>query len=75
MAESKEELKSLMMRVKEKREKASLKLNMRKTRVLASSTITSMGQTERKKAEAVADSLFLGCKTTAGGDCSHEVRR
>ena len=61
--------------VKEKREKASLKLNMRKTRVMASSTITSMGQTERKKAEAVTDFLFLGCKITAGGDCSHEIRR
>ena len=56
------------MRVKEKRGKASLILNIRKTKIMASSTITSMGQIERKKVEAVIDFLFLDCKITANGD-------
>ena len=65
MAESKEELKS---------ERASLKLNFRKTKIMASSPITP-GQIEGKKVEVMTDSLFLGSKITADGDCSHEIRR
>ena len=74
MAESKEELKSLLMRVKEESEKASLKLSIRKTKITASSPITSW-QTERENAEAVTDFFFLDSKITSNSDCSHEIRR
>ena len=74
MAESKEELKSLLMRVKEESERASLKLNIKKTKIMAPSPITAW-QTEEEKVEVVTDFLFLGSKITADGDCSHEIRR
>ena len=74
MAESKEELKSLLMRVKEESEKAGLKLSIRKTKIMAYGPITSW-QIEGEKVEAVTDFLFLGSKITVDGDCSHEVRR
>ena len=73
-AESKEELKNLLMRVKEENEKASLKLNIKKTKTMASGSITSW-QIEGDKVEALTDFLFLGSKITADGDCSHEIRR
>ena len=71
MAESKEELKSLLIRVKEESERASLKLNIK---IMASGPITSR-QTEGEKVEAVTNFLFLGSKTTVDGDCSREIRR
>ena len=74
MAESKEELKSLLMRVKEEREKADLKLNIQKFMVLASGPITSW-QIEGENVEAVTDFLFLGSKITADSDCSREIKR
>ena len=74
MAESKEELKKLLMRVKEDSEKASLKLSIKKTKFMASSLITSW-QIEGRKVEEVTDFLFLGSKITVYGDCSHEIRR
>ena len=74
MAESKEELKSLLMRVKEESERASLKLNIKKTKVMAPSPITAW-QIEEEKVEAVTDFLFLGFEITADGDCSHEIRK
>ena len=74
MAESEEELKSLLMRVKEDREKAGLKLNIQKTKIIASSLITSW-QIEGEKVEAVTDILFLGSKITVDSDCSHETKR
>ena len=74
MAENKEELNNLLIRVKEKSEKAGIKLNIQKTKIMASSSITSW-QTEGKKVEAVTDFLFLGSESTADGDCSHEIRR
>ena len=74
MAESKQELKNLLMKVKEKSEKAGLKINIKKTKIMASSPITSW-QIEGEKLEAVIDFLFLGSKITADGDCSHEIRR
>ena len=74
MAESKEELKSLLMRLKKQSKKASLKLNIKKTKIIASSPITSW-QIEWEKVEVVTDFLFLGSKITADGDCSHEIRR
>ena len=73
MAE-REELKSLLMKVKRESEKAGLKLNIQKTKIMASSPITSC-QTEGGKAETVADFIFWGSKITAGGDCSHEIKR
>ena len=73
VAESKEELKSLLMRVEES-EGVSLKLNIKKIKIMASSPITSQ-QIEGEKVEVVVDFLFLGCKITADGDCSHEIRR
>ena len=73
MAESKEELKSLLMRVKKESEKVGLKLNIPKTKIMASGPITSW-QTEREKVKAVTDFLFLGSKVTVHGDCSHEIR-
>ena len=72
MAESKE-LKSLLMKLKEESEKVGLKLNIRKTKIMASSPITSW-QTNGEKTETVRD-YFLGSKITAGGDCSHEIKR
>ena len=74
MAESKEEVKSLLMRVKEQNEKAGLKLSIQKTKIMASSPITSW-QIEGAKVETVTDFIFLGSKITADGDCSHEIRR
>ena len=74
MAESKEELKNFLMRVKEESIKASLKLNIKKTKIMASVPITSW-QIEGGKVEAVTDFLFLDSKVTADGDCSHGIRR
>ena len=74
MAESKEELKSLLMKVKEENEKAGLKLNIQKTKIMASGPITSW-QIDREAMEIVTDFIFLGSKITANGDCSHEIRR
>ena len=73
-AESKEELKSLLMRVKEESEKTGLKLNIQKTKIMASSPIT-LWQTEGEKVETVPNFIFLGSKITADGDCSHEIKR
>jgi len=70
MAESKEELKSFIMKVKEESEKAGLKLNIQKTKIMALGHITSW-QTDREKVEAVADFIFLGSKITVEGECSH----
>ena len=74
MAESEEELKSLLMKVKEESEKVGLKLNIQKTMIMASSPITSW-QTEGQKVETVTDFLFLGSKITVDSDCSHEIKR
>ena len=74
MAESEEELKSLLMKVKEKSEKVSLKLNIQKTKIMASSPITSW-QIDGEAVETVADFIFLGSKITADDDCSHEIKR
>ena len=74
MAENIEELKSLMMRVKEKSENAGLKFNIQRTNIMASGSITSW-QIEGGKVEAVIDLIFLGSKITADGDCSHEIKR
>ena len=74
MAESEEELKSLLMKVKEESEKAGLKLNIQKTKILASSPITSW-QINGETMETVTDFIFLGSKITADGDCSHEIKR
>ena len=74
MAESEEELKSLLMKVKEGSEKVGLKLNIQKTNIMASGSITSW-QIDSKTVETVADFIFLGSKITADGDCSHEIKR
>ena len=74
MAESEEELKSLLMKVKEESEKVGLKLNIQKTKIMASSPITSW-QTDGETVETVADFIFWGSKVTADGDCSHEIKR
>ena len=74
MAESKEELKSLLRKVKEESEKADLKLNIQKTKIMASGPITSC-QIEGETIETVTDFIFLGSKITAHGDCSHEIKR
>ena len=77
MAESEEELKSLLMNVKEESEKVGLKLNIQKTKIMASGPITSWqidGETV-ETVETVADFIFLGSKITADGDCSHEIKR
>ena len=71
MAESKEELKSLLMKVKEESEKFGLKLNIQKTKIMASGPITSW-EIDGETVETVADFIFLGSKITADGDCSHE---
>ena len=72
MAESEEDLKSLLMKVKEESEKAGLKLNIQKTKIVVSSSITSW-QTDGEKVEAVTDFIFLGAKITADCDYSHEI--
>ena len=74
MAESKEELKSLLMKVKEMSEKAGLKLNIQKTKIMASSPIISR-QIDGETMERATDFIFLGSKITADGDCSHEIKR
>ena len=74
MTESKEELKSLVMKVKEKSEKAGLKLNILKTKIMASGLI-AFWETEEEKVEAVTDFIFLGSKIAADSDCSHEIKR
>ena len=74
MAESEEELKSLLMKVKEESEKAGLKLSIQKTKIMASVPITSW-QIEGEKVETVKDFIFLGSKITVDGDCSHEILR
>ena len=74
MAESKEELKSLLMKVKEESEKVGLKLNIQKTEIMASGPITSW-QIDGETVETVTDCLFWGSKITADGDCSHEIKR
>ena len=74
MAESKGELKSLLMKVKEESKKAGLKLNIQKTKFMASSPITSW-QIDGETMETVTDFIFLGSKITADGDCSHEMKR
>ena len=71
MAESKEELKSLSMKVKEESEKVGLQLNIQKSKIMASGHITSW----QRDGETVTDFIFLGSKITAGGDCSHEINR
>ena len=73
MAESEEELKSLLMKVKEKSEKVGLKCNIQKTKIVASGPITSW-EIDGERAETVADFIFLGSKITADGDCSHEIK-
>ena len=74
MAESEEELKSLLMRVKKESEKSGLKLNIQKTKIMACSPITAW-QIDGRKVEAVTDFIFLGSKITVDGDCSHEIKR
>ena len=74
MAESAEELKSLLMKVKEESEKVGLKLNIQKTKIMAFGPITSW-EIDGETVETVADFIFLGCKITADGDCSHEIKR
>ena len=74
MAESEEELKSLLMKVKEESEKAGLKFNIQKIKILASGPITSW-QVDGETMKTVTDFIFLGSKITADGDCSHEIKR
>ena len=74
MAESKEELKSLLMKVKEESENVGLKLNIQRTKIMASGPITSW-QIEREAMETVTDFILGGSKITADGDCSHEIKR
>ena len=74
MAESEEELNSFLTKVKEESEKAGLKLNIQKTKIMASSSITSW-HIDGETIEAVTDSIFLGSKITVDGDCSHEIKR
>ena len=74
MTEDEEELKSLLMKVKEKSEKAGLKLNIQKTKIMASSPITSW-QIDGETKETVTNFIFLGSKITADGDCNHEIKR
>ena len=73
MAENEEELKILLMRVKEKSERAGLRLNIKKTKIMASGPITAW-QTEEEKVEVETDILFLGSKITEDGDCTHEIK-
>ena len=74
MAESEEELKGLLMKVKEESEKVNLKLSIQKTKIMASGPITSWG-IDGETVETVSDFIFLGCKITANGDCSHKIKR
>ena len=74
MAESEEELKSLLMKVKEESEKVALKLNIQKTKIMASGPIMSW-EIDGETVETVSDFIFLGSKITADGDCSHEIER
>ena len=74
MAESEEELKSLLMKVKVEREKVGLKLNIQKTKIMASGPITSW-EIDGETVETVVDFIFLGSKITADGDCSHKIKR
>ena len=74
MAESEEELKSLLMKVKEESEKVGLKLNIQKMKIMASSPITSW-EIDRETVETLSDFIFMGSKATADGDCSHETKR
>ena len=74
MAESKEELKSLLMKVKEESEKVGLKLDIQKTKIMAFGLITSW-QIDGETVETVSDFIFLGSRITADGDCSHEIKR
>ena len=74
MAESEEELKSLLIKVKEESEKVGLKFNIQKTKIMSSSPITSW-QTDVETVETEADFIFQGSKITADGDCSHEIKR
>ena len=74
MAESEEELKRLLMKMKEESEKVGLKLNIQKTKIMASGPITSW-QIDGETVETVSDFIFLGSKITAHGDCSHEIKR
>ena len=74
MAESEDELKSLLMKVKEESEKVSLKLNIQKTKIMASGPITSW-EIDGETVETVSDFIYLGSKITADGDCSHEIKR
>ena len=74
MAESEEDLKSLLMKVKEESEKVGLKLNIQKTKIMASGLITSW-QTDGETVETVSDFIFWGSKITADGDCSHEIKK
>ena len=74
MSESKEELKNLLMKVKEGSEKTGLKLNIQKTKIMVSSSITSW-KIDGETVETVSDFIFLGSKITADGDCSHEIKR
>ena len=74
MAEIKEELKSLLMKVKEESEEAGLKLHVQKTKIMASGPIT-WWQIDGETVETVADFIFMGSKITADGDCSHEIKR
>ena len=73
MAENEDKLKSLLMKVKEESEKAGLKLNVQKTKIMASGPIT-LWQIEEEKVETVTDFIFLGSRFTANGDCSHEIK-
>ena len=74
MAESEEEVKSLLMKVKEESEKVCLKLNIQKTEIMASGPITSW-EIDGETVETVSDFIFLGSRITADGDCSHEIKR
>ena len=74
MVESEEELKDLLIKVKEKSEKVGLKLNIQKTKIMASASIIS-GQIDGETVETVVDFIFLGSKITADGDCGHEIKR
>ena len=75
MAESEEELKSFLIKVKEESEKAGLNHNIQKTKIMVSGPITSWQMDDGKTVETVADFIFLGSKITADGDCSHEIKR
>ena len=75
MTESKDELKSLLLKVKEECEKAGLKFNIQKSKIMASSPLATSWQIGKKKIKTVTDFIFLSSKITADGDCSHEINR